>query len=89
MERYITIHGRSMERHPEIAPEDVAHAWAGRIATATRRGRHAEEVVAVGFDANGRMLEMVAVEQADGSALVFHCMTPPSAKTLRETGLTG
>lgn len=67
---------------------NLAYAWTCR-ATATRRGRHAEEIVAVDFDAGGRMLERVAVGRANGSALVFHCMTPPSAKTLRETGLTG
>lgn len=89
MERYLTVHGRVMERHPEISPEDVAHAWTSRVASATRRSKVADEIVAVGFDANGRMLEMVAVEQANGSVLVFHCMTPPSAKTLRETNLTG
>lgn len=87
MESCITIHGRAMERHPEITPEDVAHAWASRVATATRCGKYSDELVVIGFDANGRMIEIVAVEQADDTILVFHCMAPPSAKTLRETHL--
>lgn len=87
MEEYITVHGRIMRRHPEISPQDVGTAWGNRIATAQRRGKHADELVAVGFDAQGRMLEMVAVVQEDGVVLVFHAMTPPSAKTLKETNL--
>ena len=87
MEAFIEINRRVMARHPEISPEDVAHAWAARIATANRRGKYSEETVAVGFDGKGRMLEMVAVTKADGTMHVFHAMTPPSAKTLRETHL--
>lgn len=87
MNHCIVVHGRVMERHPEIAPDDIAHAWISRIASATRRTERADETVVVGFDARGRLLEMVAVELEDGTPMVFHCMTPPSAKTLRETGL--
>lgn len=87
MAEYIEVHGRVMERHPDITPEDVAHAWANRIAAATREDPRAGQTVAVGFDAKGRMLEMVAVEREDDTPLVFHAMTPPSTKTLRETGL--
>ena len=87
MGRCIVVHGRVMERHPEISPDDVAHAWVSRVASATRRTGHADQTVVVGFDARGRLLEMVAVELEDGTPLVFHCMTPPSAKTLKEIGL--
>ncbi len=52
--------------------------------------KHVDEHIAeirADIDARGRLLEMVAVELEDGTPLVFHCMTPPSEKTLRETGL--
>ena len=87
MSDVITVHGRVMERHPEIRPEDVAHAWANRIASATRYSKWPTQYMAIGFDENGRMLEMAAVEQEDGTLLVFHATIPPSAKTLREVGL--
>jgi hypothetical protein len=43
--------------------------------------------VAVGFDGKGRLLEMVAVLGPDGIWLVYHAMTSPSKKTLKELGL--
>lgn len=66
MERYLAVHGRVMERHPEISPEDVAYARTSRAASATRRSKIADEIVAVGFDANGKILEMVAIEWESG-----------------------
>ena len=87
MEDVLEVNARVMQRHPELCPEDVAHAWAARVASATRYGSYAEETVVVGFDASGRMLEVVAVEKSDGIMHVFHAMTPPSKKTLREVHL--
>lgn len=87
MEDSIIVHGRIMERHPELTPVDIAHAWGARIATGMRLDADVAQKVAVGFDAKGRMIEMVAVTLSNGDVLVFHAMTPPSKKTLRETGL--
>lgn len=87
MEEMLEVSGRIAARHPEIAPADVAHAWGNRIATGIRSQGIAPQLVAVGFDASGRMLEMVGVEKQDGTVLIFHAMTPPSKKTLREVSL--
>ncbi len=87
MEESVSVHPRVNERHPEIEPADVLAAWAGRLKQAKRAGKFAEETAAVGFDGKGRLLEMVAIERADGTFLVYHAMTPPSKKTLREIGL--
>lgn len=83
----LEISGRIAIKHPEIAPMDVAHAWGNRIAMGIRNQGIAPQLVAVGFDASGRMLEMVGVEKENGTVLVFHAMTPPSKKTLREVSL--
>ena len=37
-----------------------------------------------GYDPQGRYIEMVGVLLADGAWLIYHAMTPPSKKTLRE-----
>lgn len=84
---YIVVHGRVAQRHPELSPADVAAAWGNRVAEATRHGSFGEETVVVGFDGLGRVVEAVGVAQADGTTLVYHAMTPPSKKTLREVGL--
>ncbi len=87
MEDNITIHGRIIERHPELSPEDIAHAWGSRIATGYRIAGDTEQTVAVGFDARGRMIEMVGARTSSGEMIVFHAMTPPSTKTMKETRL--
>lgn len=43
-------------------------------------------LVAVGFYSRGRLLEMVAVSTGIDSVHVFHAMTPPSKKTMKEMG---
>lgn len=87
MEDVIIVHGRIMERHPDISPDDVAHAWGSRIATGFREKDHLDHSVVVGFDAHGRMLEMVGTRTKEGPVLVFHAMTPPTHKTLEEVRL--
>lgn len=37
-----------------------------------------------GYDLHGRYIEMVGVLLSDGVWLVYHAMTPPSKKTLKE-----
>ena len=49
-----------------------------------RRG----EWLAVGLDGRGRLVELVyQYDEDDDFFFVFHGMTPPSGKTLRELGL--
>ena len=79
---HIDIHPRIEQRHPEIKPQDVYDAVRGMVSY-TRR--ESGEWVGVGFDAQGRFIELVYVYDEDlDSFLVYHAMIPPSAKTLRE-----
>lgn len=41
------------------------------------------EYVCTGYDSKGRRLEMVGAMTRDGW-LIYHAMTPPSKKTIRE-----
>lgn len=82
----VVIHPRIMERHPELAEEDVREAWEGYVRM-TRRVGIDSYWVAVGFDLKGRAIEMVAVETADGGWYVYHALTPPTRKVLVELGL--
>ena len=82
------VHGRVSARHPELSEHDVLVAWKSRIAWAIRIVGEKNHVVAVGFDNNGRFIEMVAVNDGD-DYLIFHAMTPPSKRTLTELDLLG
>jgi hypothetical protein len=82
------VHSCIRSQHPEIRDQDVIAAWNGSIARARRERTDRNLYVAVGFDANGRLIEMVAVEK-NGGFLIYHALTPPMKKTLRELDLLG
>ncbi|MCI6273302.1 MAG: hypothetical protein MR874_05805 [Coriobacteriaceae bacterium] len=81
----IGVHPRVSRRHPEISDDDVVAAMRGMI-------RYQQQVkgewIAVGLDGKGRLLELVYLyDETNDFFFVFHGMTPPSGKTLRELGL--
>ena len=81
----IGIHPRVSKRHPEISDNDVVAAMRGMI---RYQQRVSGEWLAVGFDDRGRLLELVyQYDEDEDFFFVFHGMTPPSGKTLRELGL--
>ena len=81
----IGIHPRIIRRHPEITEEDVVAAMRGMI---RYRQRSTGEWLAVGLDGKNRLVELVyQYDSDDDFFFVFHGMTPPSGKTLRELGL--
>ena len=80
----VIVHPRIMERHPAISEEDVLFAWQHAAQTALRtESPNFPEVLSVGCDSRGRLLEMVGTLIVDGW-LIYHAMTPPSKKTLTE-----
>ena len=80
----VIVHPRIMRRHPEISEEDVVQAWASSQDMCLRAdSKNFPEYVCTGCDAKGRLLEMVGVMTKEGW-LVYHAMTPPSKKTIKE-----
>lgn len=78
----VQIHRRVHERHPELDAGDVEAAWENyRFAAVRVPG---EQEMRTGYDPHGRYIEMVGVLLADGAWLIYHAMTPPSKKTLKE-----
>ena len=83
----LIIHERVTARHPELTEEDVKSAWEGSLASTPRIHKNPNEYVALGFDGNGRLLELVGTRLDGGDWLIFHAMTPPSDKTFKELGI--
>ena len=86
----IDINPRINERHPDINESDVKIAWKNAPIIIERSGGSLPSavLVAVGFDARSRLIEMVGAVNRDGVVHIFHAMTPPSKRTLRELGLS-
>lgn len=74
-----------MRRHPQISDLDVRNAIRSMLCYMQRGSG---EYLAVGIDSKGRLIELVyQYSREDDYFFVFHGMTPPSQKTLRELGL--
>lgn len=84
----VFVHPRVLERHPDLEEKDVISAWRNALQLARRDSNEAMYYIAVGSDANGRLVEMVAMASDDGF-LIYHAMTPPSKKTMKELRLRG
>lgn len=81
----IGVHPRINQRHPEVSEADVMAAMRSMI---RYKQRSSGEWVAVGTDSRSRLVELVYLYDADDDYFfVYHGMTPPSSKTLRELGL--
>ena len=81
----IGVHPSNSERHPEVGEADVVAAMRSMI---RYKQRGSGEWVAVGTDSRSRLVELVYIYDAeDDYFFVYHGMTPPSGKTLRELGL--
>lgn len=87
MEKVI-VHPRVMERHPELDEQDVLDAWDACIRAVPRLETDAVEYIALGVDGRGRLIEMVVRETVTGTWVIYHAFTPPTAKALRELGMT-
>ena len=83
----IWVHPRIMTKHPEITADDVAAAFADTLAS-RRRDTDPVQVVGVGIDGKGRLLQYITVEDAPGAWQVFHAMGVTKG-VLRELGLGG
>lgn len=77
---------RIHERHPDVTKDDAIHAWRFCVRSMPRIGKEPEEHVGIGYDAAGRLLEVVAIRNERGAWLVKHAQTPPQEKIKRELG---
>ena len=64
----------------------IRHAWKNFLAKQHRSSPNEEEIVLVGCDAKGNLIQIVAIEKTCG-ILIYHAMTPPTRKVLSELGL--
>lgn len=82
----VVVHPRVMRRHPNLSERDVLAAWKNAVDSTPRIGSDPLQYIVLGFDAKGRLVEMVAIRLGVRQWLVFHAQTPPSDATYREFG---
>ena len=69
-----------------LTEESIKEAWCGFV---RKRPRGDDCWVSIGFDSQGREIEMVGLVAADGTILIIHALSPATEKLLRELGLGG
>ena len=69
-----------------LTEDDILCAWDNVIRLQYREADDVGQVVAIGTDGGGRLVELVGVDKPFGM-LIYHANTPPSARVLAELGL--
>lgn len=71
-----------------LTAKDIEYAWSHCLRRRHRGAPHEGEVVVIGCDEIGRLVEVVAVERVCGT-LIYHALRPPTRKVLKELGFRG
>lgn len=70
-----------------LTEDEICHAWRNGFSWARRnRDDGKVEYVLIGIDSRGRLVELIARTSVYGY-IVFHALTPPTERVLRELGL--
>lgn len=86
MEFQPMIHPRIHRTHPDIDQQDILEVWRNALVSAPVINSQGSRKVwlTLGFDRQGRLMELASVNDDARLWMVFHAMTPPSRKALRE-----
>lgn len=75
----IEVHSSALKHG--ISQKSIVYAWENFV---RKRPRGDDMLVAIGFDAHGREIEMVALVLAGGCELIIHALSPATEKMRRE-----
>lgn len=82
----VVVHPHALKHG--LSKDEIRYAWESSIVCRQRNGENDPIIwIVLGVLPNGRMAEMVAFEDEMGVWHVFHAMTPPTKKFLKEIGM--
>lgn len=80
----IVVHEHALKH--DLGSEEIEYTWRNFVVQQHRASPNEDKILAIGFDQMHRPVQMVARDQGD-RVLIYHAMTPPSEKVLRELGM--
>lgn len=80
----IYVHSHALKHG--LSQEQILYAWDNYVASQPRETPNEDQILRVGYSHDGTMLQMVGRLSAHG-ILIYHAMTPPTSKVLKELGL--
>ena len=75
----IVVHEHALKH--DLSSREIEYAWRNFVVQQHRASPDEDKILAIGFDQMHRPIQMVA------RVLIYHAMTPPSEKVLRELGM--
>lgn len=81
----VYIHAHALKHG--VSESDIEHAWINFVRKRHRGSPHEEEIVVIGCDLQGRLIELVAKNTSNGT-LIYHALRPPTLNVLSELGLS-
>ncbi|MCL2530373.1 MAG: hypothetical protein FWE41_08650 [Coriobacteriia bacterium] len=82
----IEVHPNALKH--SLSEEDVVFAWENFLRKQRREVPDVDQMIAIGFDRRGNLIELVAIDKPYGT-LIYHAKSPPTAKMLIELGMAG
>lgn len=80
----IEIHGHALKHG--ISDASIKWALTHCVALRHRDPPHEGQIVAIGPDEQGRLLQVVGIEKPEGM-VIYHALRPPTRKVLYELGI--
>lgn len=80
----VYVHSHALKHG--LSKEQILYVWENYVASQPREVPNEDQILRVGYDRNGSLLQMVG-RLSVGGVLIYHAMTPPTSKVIKELGL--
>lgn len=80
----VRVHSHALKHG--ISEKDVLCAWENYLCMRGRDIPRTDQMIAIGVDRFGRLIQMVGVVKEDG-ILIYHALTPPTKNFMLELGM--
>lgn len=77
----VSIHSHALKHG--VREQDILWAWSNFVRKQHRQAPNNDQILAIGFDRTGRLVQMVGIVKPFG-VLIYHAMTPPTEKAFNE-----
>lgn len=80
----VVVHPHALKHG--LSEERILEAWSRFFRKRHRKAPNSDQIVAVGVDAKGRLIQLIGVVKPFG-VMIYHALTPPTENVLLELGL--
>lgn len=82
----VELHARVLVKRPWLTASGILWAWETALISVDRPDSDPPQIAAIGFDNDGKLLELLAFQRRGGAMVIYHAM-PVTRRFLKELGL--